>query len=307
MKCRYGGFFLLPLLVAGCATFHRPAYDETAGAAREEERLVLWMLSDIQPETVAARQDFEKAIQDVTEHVAGIDLAVIAGDLLQSRSSAEDFDWFIETRDQSAISHWYEVAGNHDVRNRDLFQRYFQKPSHYAVSVGNVLILLLSDETPSSQTHISDPVFEWWKAQVLAHPDRILLTVTHAPLRHSGLFTSAAASRRIQDSRPFEDVLRQARVTLWASGHSHLPQGFYRTSYVNRKLGGTCFVNVAAIRDAAGKDSQSRILIFTEGSRTLWIRSRNHTTGRFTPRLDIKLTLDQAYHGDGKGPRIVED
>ena len=265
------------------------------------------MLSDIQPESIATRKDFENAVNDVSSNVPGVDLAVIAGDLLQSRSTAEDFDWFIKTQENAHIPDWFELAGNHDVRNHVLFQKYFPRPAHYAVSIGNVLILLLSDETPSSGTNISGPAFEWWKNQVLAHPDRIILTVTHAPLRHSGLFTSVVANRRIQDSRPFEEVLKKARVTLWASGHSHLPQGFYRTSYVNPKLGGTCFVNVSAIRDAAFKDSQSRFLIFTEGSQTLWIRSRNHTTGRFDPRLDIALTLDRPFHEDENGPRILEE
>jgi 3',5'-cyclic AMP phosphodiesterase CpdA len=232
---------------------------------------------------------------------------VIVGDLLQSGSTEEDFEWFIETRKKAGIEHWFELAGNHDVRNQELFQKHFPRPSRYAVGFGNAVLLLMSDETPSAATDISDAAFEWWKAQVLAHPDRILLTATHAPLRHSGLFTAAAASRRIRNSKPFEDVLRQARVSLWASGHSHLPHGFYRTSHVNRKLGGTCFVNVAAIRDAAFKDSQSRILIFTEGSRTLWIRSRNHSTGRYNPGFDIALTLDQPFHGAGDGPRVLEE
>jgi hypothetical protein len=263
--------------------------------------------SDIQPESRAARTDFENAVEDVSSNVPGVDLAVVAGDLLQSRSTAEDFDWFIETRKMAHIPYWFELAGNHDVRNQKLFQRYFHTPPHYAVSIGNVLILILSDETPSSETNISDPAFEWWKNQVLAHPDRIILTVTHAPLRHSGLFTSFAASRRIQDSQRFEAVLRKVRVTLWASGHSHLPQGFYHTAYVNPKLGGTCFVNVSAIRDAAFKDSQSRFLIFTEGSRTAWIRSRNHTSGRFDTGLDIALTLDREFHGDERGLRIMAE
>ena len=152
---------MLSLLLSGCATIQRPAYDKTVVPVPEKDRLVIWMLSDIQPESVPARKDFEKAVEDVSAHVPGIDLAVMAGDLLQSRSTAEDFDWFIDTREKANIPHWYELAGNHDVRNHDLFQKYFPRPSHYAVSCGNVLILLLSDETPSSETNISNPTFEW--------------------------------------------------------------------------------------------------------------------------------------------------
>ena len=295
------------LLVLGCAAFQRTRYDARLDSDLERNRLVIWMLSDIQPKTISARKDFEHALADVAAHVPGIDVALIAGDLLMSRSTAEDFEWFIQTQNRAAIPAWFELAGNHDLRNQKLFRQYFPKPAHYAVSVGNVLILMLSDETPSPETNISTPAFEWWKSQVLAHPDRIILTVTHAPLRHSGLFTATVANRRIENSQPFEEVLPQARVTLWASGHSHLPQKFYRTAHVNPKLGGTCFLNVSAIRKETWIDSQSRILIFTEGSRTLWIRSRNHTTAAFNPNLDVALTLDRPFQGDGAGARIVAE
>jgi hypothetical protein len=295
------------LLAAGCAALPRPPGEAGPEPAPAADGLVIWMLSDIQPKSVAARKDFERAVDDVKAHVSRIDLAVIAGDLLQSHSTAADFDWFLATRRRAPVSHWFEIAGNHDMRNRELFARYFPVPAHYAVSVGNVLILLLSDETPSSETNLSDSAFEWWKQQVLANQDRIILTVTHAPLRHSGLFTASAASRRIRESSRFEAVLRKARVALWASGHSHLPQGFYRTASVNPRLGGTCFVNVSAIRADPFMDSQSRFLVFTEGSRLLKIRSRDHTTGRFNPRLDIVVTLDREFHGDGNGPRRVEE
>lgn len=306
MKSGFRGLLLVPLLLSGCATVPRPAYDAVQDNLPEKDRLVVWMLSDIQPETAEARRDFERALDDVSRNVPGIDVAVIAGDLLQSRSTADDFEWFLAARGRVGIPHWFELAGNHDVRNRELFQKYFPRPAQYAVGIGNVRLLLLSDEKPSSETDLSAAAFEWWKNQVRTHSDQILVTVTHAPLRHSGLFTAGIASRRIRDSRPFEEVLRDNHVAVWASGHSHLPHGFRRTVHVNPDLGGTCFVNVSAIRDAAFKDSQSRILIFTEGSRTLWIRSRNHSTGRFNPEFDIAVELDRPFRGAGGGPQAEE-
>ncbi len=265
------------------------------------------MLSDIQPVDVAGRKDFECAVEDVRTHVPGIDLAVVAGDLLQSRSTEDDFEWFLRTRARAGISNWFEVAGNHDVRNRALFRRYFPVPDHYAIDVGNVRMLCLSDVASSSATEVSAEAFAWWQRQVRKPGDRILLTVTHAPLRGSGLFTAGMASRQIRPSAPFEELLPQAKVAVWASGHSHLPQGFHRAAYVNPRLGGTCFLNVSAIRAARFKDSQSRILVFTEGSRTVWVRSRNHAAGQFNPRLDLALTLDRPFRGARDHPRRVEN
>lgn len=306
LQTKSGLGLVLLLAAAGCGVFRGPGFDKK-DSVPDDDRLVVWMLADIQPVDVAGRKDFERAVEDVRTHVPGVDLAVVAGDLLQARSTADDFDWFLRTRDRAAIPRWFEVAGNHDVRNRALFRRYFPGRDHYAIDVGNVRILCLADVTSASTTEISDEAIAWWQRQVRDHADRILLTVTHAPLRHSGLFTAGVASRRIRQSQPFEDVLPHAKVVLWASGHSHLPQGFHRAAYVNPRLGGTCFLNVSAIRSARFKDSQSRFLIFTEGSRTLWVRSRNHAAGRFNSRLDIALTLDRPFQGAKDQPRLADD
>jgi hypothetical protein len=42
-------------------------------------------------------------------------------------------------------------------------------------------------------------------------------------------------------------------------------------------------------------DSQSRFFYFENGSNILWIRSRNHTRGRFDTELDIPLQLDRPF------------
>ncbi len=121
--------------------------------------MVVWMLSDIQPEAPEERLLFEEAIADVNGHVAQVDLGVIDGDLLKSRSRDEDFAWFLRIRNRSKVRHWYEIAGNHDVRSMPLFRRYFPRPSFYGVEIGNILLLLLSDESTASKTDISDAAF----------------------------------------------------------------------------------------------------------------------------------------------------
>jgi predicted phosphodiesterase len=263
------------------------------------------MLSDIQPVTVPGRRVFERAITDTSEALPGVDMAVVAGDLLQARSQPESFEWFLSARKQSLIRYWFEIAGNHDVRSGSVFHQYIDKPGYYGVRIGNILFLLLSDESTASKTDISDTVFQWWREAVRNNQQDILITVTHAQLRHSGLFASFVPSRRIAGSRRFEKVLREEKVAIWASGHSHLPQGMWGTINIERELGGTCFVNVSAIREDSFMDSQSRFFIFEDGSDVVWIRSRNHTKRKFDTGLDVQLKLDKPFFWDGSAPEMV--
>lgn len=297
---------VLLLILAGCTALPTGKYGSAEKEIPASRRLVIWMLSDIQPVSPDRHFVFERAIEDVNTHVGQVDMAVVAGDLLKSRSREEEFEWFIATRNRSKVKSWFEIAGNHDVRSLDNFRRYFPRPAYYAVSVGNILLLLLSDESPASETEVSDAAFVWWRDMVMRNRDRIIITVTHAQLRHSGLVGSFVSSRRIKDDHRFEEVLRKERVSLWASGHSHLPHAWSGTVSIQRDLGGTCFVNVSSICEGTMLDSQSRFLEFEEGSNVLWLRSRNHTQGRFENSLDIPLQLHTPFVWDGAAAEVIE-
>ena len=301
---RTGGLLLVFLLLAGCSGLRIGEGPESRPPIDQDRTFVVWMLSDIQPSTPAERVLFEQTIGDVNDHVGRVDMAVIAGDLVKSRSQDDDFTWFMNIRNLSKVRHWYEIAGNHDVRSEPLFHRYFPRPAYYGIEVGNILFLLLSDELPSSKTDISEEAFRWWRDMVAKHQKRIIITVTHAQLANSGLLGSSFASRQIAGSARFEKVLRELRVEVWASGHTHLPQGLPGTVTVNEELGGTCFVNVSSINSGPFTDSQSRFLIFEEGSDRLLIRSRNHYLGRFDEGLDILLPLNKPFKS-GQEPSLV--
>jgi len=298
---------LIPLLLflSGCFFIPATVYDKDQHGLTPGRKLVVWLLSDIQPESREGRAVFENAVQDVNDHIPDVTLAVIAGDLLKSRSRSEAFDWFLAVRERSYIRNWYEIAGNHDVRSGEIFWDYIKKPPQYGVRVGNILLLLISDESTASKMDISDETFSWWRQSVIVNQDNIVITITHAPLRHSGLFSSFLASRRIEGSPRFEEVLQKYRVALWGSGHSHLPQGMFGTISIRPDLGGTCFINVSAIREDSFMDSQSRFLIFTEGSEFVWIRSRNHSKNRFDPGLDVRFKLDKPFVWDGVAPEML--
>jgi Calcineurin-like phosphoesterase len=285
----------LLLGLSACAPWTPPTTREEMAAVALPRRYVVWMLSDIQPPTKEERRRFEKVVVDVVHLGLPIDMAVIAGDLLKSRSGDEAFNWFLETRAKAPVRRWFEIAGNHDKRSFPQFEHHFQRPPAYGVSFGNVLMLLLSDTEPSSQTEISDASFAWWKSMVIEHRERILLTVSHAQLKGSGLLGSMFPSRVIVDSQRFEEVLRLAPVTLWASGHTHLSHRLPGTFACREELGGSCFVNISAIDAGDFGASESRFLLFSEGSDRLLIRSRDHDRGRFSEDLDIVVTLPQPF------------
>ena len=296
---------LFLLLLVGCSGEHTSLINDT-NIEKEDtpKRLVIWALSDIQPEELEERVLFENAISDMNS-VGGIDIALLVGDLLKSRSEDEEFAWFFEARSKSHVSHWFEIAGNHDARSQPLFSKYFTNPPYYGVSVGNILILMLSDISVSSKTNISKDGFLWWKEMVQTNQDKIIITVTHAQLRKSGLLGSFVKSRVIEESADFEKVLEKEKVALWFSGHSHLPHGLPGTVSFERNLNNTCFINVSSIDEAPFLDSESRLFEFTEGSSIAKMRSRNHTEKRFSNSLNIDLDLGKPFIWDGSEPVLI--
>jgi len=287
------------LIIFGCAVVPKGEFPGVTGSD-EKQHFVVWMLSDIQPTTIPERVSFERAIKDVNDNVDQVNLGVMAGDLLKARSQGEAFRWFLATRERSKVKDWYEIAGNHDIRSGKLFWHYFPIPSYYAVTIGNLLFLFMSDESTDSKTNLSDATFSWWRKMVIENQDHIIFTVTHAQLKRSGLLGSIVPSRVIAGSDRFEQVLEQYKVAFWASGHVHLPQSLSETVSIKKKLGGTCFINVSCIYEDALMDSQSRFFYFENGSVIVWIRSRNHTKGRFDKSLDIPLQLDRPFVWDGR-------
>lgn len=292
-------------LLAGCSAVTSVQEKDIALMKSQDDQFLLWMLSDIQPRSKEERIHFETAIKDVKDNIDKVDVAVMAGDLLKSRSKNEAFDWFIKTRKAAPVLQWYEIAGNHDVRSGQVFQKYFPRPSHYGVSVGNILILLLSDQSVASRTDISDEAYEWWAKMVRENQDKIIITVTHAQLRHSGLLGSILGSRRIAGSERFESVLREQRVAVWASGHSHLPHSLTATVTSKKKFRNTCFVNVSSIGESVFQDNQSRFFVFTPGSATLWLRSRNHTKQRFDEEPMYSISLEKPFVWDGQPAKLL--
>lgn len=296
--------FLSILILTGCVSVHNGNFQE-AKAHFSKKQFLVWMLSDIQPKSTLDRNVFEAAVTDVNENIKSVDMGIMAGDLLKSRSQDDDFNWFIETRNKVNVTDWYQIAGNHDVRSGPIFYKYFPQAQYYAVTYGNLLFLFLSDQSTSSRTDISDETFLWWKDMVEKNREKIIITVSHAQIKNSGLTGSIVPSRVIHNSKRFETVLKQEKVALWVSGHSHLPQVISGPSTANKDLGGTFFINVGSINDELFLDSESRFFYFHDGSDVLWIRSRNHSKQLFNSDLDLKIPLGKRFSSGSGKPQVL--
>lgn len=271
------------------------------------DRLVIWALSDIQPKNPSQRWHLEKAIEDINQNLTEITAAIVAGDIVHHRESKEDFLWYLSAKSKSKILHWFEIAGNHDMKDEKHYRMYIGEKLHYSVTVGNILILCMSDEDRFPAQKISDATFRWWKHKVEKNQDRIIITVTHAYLKESGLFGYPIPSRNIVGSERFASVLKKNRVALWISGHTHLP-GFIWERYTSPpSYRGTTFINISAIRKSIFNDIESNLIYFFKGKDKALIRRRDHEKGNFVRSLEIEVPLGRPFAWDGSPPKLEND
>jgi hypothetical protein len=232
-------------------------------------------------------------------------MAIGAGDLVHRRDAAANYHrWLADLRGGSGIPWWFEIAGNHDQNDIAAYQKYTGKPLHYAVAVGNMLIILMSDEIRSAVTDISDGAFQWWRNLVVENQGRILVTVTHGALHGSGLPSTINPTMRIAESSRFIEVLRTHPVDLWMSGHSHLPS--LLTGKISRPpVIRTLFIDVSSIHKSRFSPVESYVLSIRAGSDRMNIMLRDHEAGRFIRSRSAVMRLRTQLKWDGDDPKIV--
>ncbi|MCU0821392.1 MAG: metallophosphoesterase [Spirochaetes bacterium] len=268
----------------------------------DDKYFKIWALSDIQPREKAECDYFETAVSDINKNVPDVDIAIVGGDIIHWSKSKKYYECYINTRQKSYIKYWYEIAGNHDHKDYDNYQKYIDKPLFYSVTAGNIIILLLSDINKVADTEIPDRAFLWWKEKVIENQDRIIITVTHGLLKQSGLFGTIEPTRNIRHSEQFTEVLRKYRVDIWLCGHAHIPHWIDSRINIKKRLGGTLFINVSAIRGNFFKNPESDILIFKKGSDIVQVKSRDHEDAEFDGWLGIDFRLSRKFEWDGKEP-----
>lgn len=250
---------------------------------------------------------------------------------------------------------FYDLAGNHDASGQGQeTQWWFRKwidptgentrfsgvdPARrrypvtgtwerYAFRVGNLVFLVMSDRNdlpppvgrgkrggyPAGA--VTGETYEWWKGEVEANRDAIVISAHHHMLRETtvgsndwegvirnpdGTFTSryhgfqadAAASAEgasylyFLDDRPkaraFEHYLEAhpGAIDMWFGGHTHTNPDdcFNGRGHIEKKWGAT-FINCCALtrfHGAARSRPMSRLLTFTEGSPDVRVQCYLHS------------------------------
>ncbi|MCX8122804.1 MAG: metallophosphoesterase [Spirochaetes bacterium] len=267
----------------------------------------IWVHSDIQPVHKADRWHYKRAIEDLKNIHPYPMIAIIAGDIVQHKTSDEDFEWFLEVRKLANIQYWYEIAGNHEWKNMSGYQKYIGKPLKYTVSFGNVLFIFMSNERGRPPTYLSNETFNWWKNIVISNQDKIIITITHAPLQNSKLLGSFSKKHMILDSWRFEKVLKKYHVDIWVSGHIHMPAWLRQNSRIAPEFGNILFINVCGIRKDPTTNVESRIFFFQEGSDKVLIRLRDHESEAFKSSYDINITLRHPFTCNGCVPSMLQE
>ncbi len=192
----------------------------------------------------------------------------------------------------------------------------------YRFTTGNILFLMLADRndapTPVGRGHsreanvggyppgaVTRDTFNWWKQQVLANQDKIIVTMHHHVIRdttvgsgrgegtprYHGSTGGAEGSSYLyyiiekddpadfqytKDAHAFEDFLDEfhrqhgrGAIDLWIGGHTHVkgPDDNFGDKTITETRWGVGFLQVAALtQHHAGAHPLSRVLTFTDGS-----------------------------------------
>jgi len=299
------GIFFISLVFVSCAVnlSSRKALVEE-NWFDQKNTFTVWAMSDIHVKDQAQREVFENAIDDMNKYVPGIDMALVSGDVVD-KAKKESFDLYLQTRDLSDVKEWYEIIGsNHDFRpdGGELFRENIREEVHYTVEKGNILFIFMSDSGTGVErtTGFSDDLFNWWEDLVVNNQDKIIIVVTHPPLKGSGILFTDSGHHYILDSERFTGIMARYNIDLWLSGHLHLHQAAPKTIVRQDHLNSTEFIHVSSIMPDLGgiKQSESRTLTFVCGSRNVLIRARNHKRKSFVPALDQVVELSKPFECD---------
>lgn len=248
---------------------------------------------------------------------------------------------------------WLDPTGSHTSDSRiDPHKRPASVDGsweRYSFEIGNVLFLMMSDRNePTRRLRraegggnpsgvVTGETFDWWRRQVAAHPDHLIITTHHYMLKETTVAsgewegcwqdqdgtvhepyhgykpngTPRGASYLYfvdgkEDAQAFEKYLDQnnGAIALWLGGHTH--------SYPDDTTGdkthvetrwGTHFINVSALtRHHKGSTPMSRVLTLTPGSKNLRVRCYLHTADHasqgFYSKAERHLRLPRAFSWD---------
>ena len=291
----------------------------TGISPEEATSLTIWAWADAQPD-VSESPDQVQQLRDVFTDVNTLeyDASIMAGDIVDrgnndDQTGSYDFsDYISDLKTLNVPRHrLFHIAGNHDTNYNTPsgntggyglteYDTYFPRRNYYTLW-GNILTIYMSDEHRSTSTRISTEVFKWWEDLVRHNQDKVIITVSHAPL-YNTTYKSTTSNYYIENSSRFTDVLDETGINhdIWIHGHNGYDIGSAsRTSHATAH--GTLHINVglhipAALESGGDDDTfdvKSRFMYFTKGSTACTIKMRNHETGAWIASKEISHTLNQ--------------
>ena len=277
--------------VAGCGVALAPSLQAAPPVGRVSRRVMA--MSDLHIGRIDDDKDGSEwlrlALEDVARNLPDIAYGITLGDITQ-HGQGSGLDFYLRHTRSHRIPQWFELAGNHEYYYRHIgeYTKRVRSLDPLLHLDGNIAWFFLSDEADSREGNLTDSTLDWLRANLRKYKDHITVVCSHQLVAHTV---------RLSDQAPFHlhpvdkirDILKECRVDLWMCGHEH------HSPYTREKIarcGHTTFVNVASMSHSYGtKGSGSTILEFSNGSRELRVRRRDHDQGVFRKEFETVVPL----------------
>ena len=232
------------------------------------------------------------ALEDVAQNLPDIAYGITLGDITQ-HGRGDDLDFYLKHTRSHRIPQWFELTGNHEYYHGHI-EEYTQRIRSLDPLLhvdGNIVWFFLSDEADSREGHLTDSTLEWLRTNLQKYKDHITVVCSHQLVANT-VRKSEQTPFQLHPVDKIQAILEECSVDLWLCGHEH------HSPYTREKiarLGDTTFVNVASLSHSYGtRGSGSTILDFSNGSRELRVRRRDHDQGIFRKEFETAVPLRMA-------------
>ena len=218
---------------------------------------------------------FARALDDLNENIGPVDYAVVLGDIAHDAQKSELLK-YIKIKDESDISEWFELAGNHEFYGNRInyYRELLRSEKPYLHVDGNIVWCFLSDELHSRPGNITEESAAWIKEKLAEYDDKIIIMCSHQLIRGT-VDESEKPPLNFHPHERIEEILKSSKIDLWLCGHLHHGRPHSKKDVVRK--GSTTYMNIASMSHAYGTGvSQSCILEMNQGDKFITARFRNH-------------------------------
>jgi hypothetical protein len=260
--------------------------------------ITIWLSSDAHIGYNNGFDYFYDSIND-TNSLGGVDYAFHVGDAIQGLGAPDmDSDWetqwnaYYDAMDNCTCTYYNLSIGNHEKDDWDAPPIYFRgDTSHYGnytYDVGNIRFIMVGGWNPTDSSYSTQR--PWVASEV---SDAISNSKNVIILSHYAIYdtthNSSQATHYFSDYNnwiPFID----GNVSAFLHGHKHI--GHHASNAFVTKH--NCFhMNVGCQSRHGGFESEteSRYFYFTDGSKTVTVKSYNHDDNNWQPAFETTFDL----------------